>query len=77
MKKLHSPVDIEVLLHCYYRAAGPEQESQSQRESLVKWIKLGCVDPNEPHTITDKGGALVQMILATPLPVSKWSDPRE
>lgn len=75
-------ITIEVLLHYYYSpvswiAAG-KQDAPAQQEAhrnLIAHAAITDASKGAP-TITEKGRAWVENILATPPPVAVWVDPR-
>ncbi|MGA0610039.1 hypothetical protein [Caldimonas sp. KR1-144] len=81
--KTWTPVQIEVLLACYYNREGNNglRDSQSVRSARGMLRDLGLVEPLVPTDFiwktTPKGDALVKMLMSTPLPVERFVDPRE
>lgn len=78
-----SPLHIHLLLH-YYALAEPPNQRYCNRDAEKDYTDslVGCglieFDVASPagYTTTERGMAYVRMICNTPLPVSKWIDPR-
>lgn len=70
---LWSPLEIETLLKAHYSYV----DHTSNCEEL---INEGLLEKNTSfknvYNLSPKGEALVKMILNTPMPVLKWTDPR-
>ncbi len=76
---LNCPTDIEVLLHCHMiPAAHPRRAAPAVAEAIEEFVKRGLIIANPPHgyRTTDKGDALIDMLLLTPEPDQVWADPR-
>ena len=88
-----SPLEIQLLLHCY-ACIGPwdnvSNGSPAHDEAISKFLVLGIVEPsskadenqmlvglsNSVYNCTDRGRALVTMLLNTPAPEARYIDPR-
>lgn len=72
-------MSLEVLLH-YYKGSEVNSEiiGSASYEQSLQWLKntmlLQCLntDLEPPLQITEKGIALIQIILKTKMPVQKW-----
>lgn len=72
-----TPLEIRFLLHCYY---SPEPFREGGQAFPSGWaLESGLVQhPQETpdvYPLTDRGQALVNVWLATPLPVQAWVNP--
>lgn len=85
LNEVWSPVELEVLLRCYYSAEERNgiKLTQASAAALQRLSALGLITPSEAQpaelgifTVTKRGLALVLMLLATPAPVEGWFDPR-
>lgn len=76
-----SPAVLSVLIHCH-ALVEPLPES-AVHGGTVKWfLEEGIIEPcprdrSCGYTTTERGRKWLDMILATPMPVSRWIDPRE
>jgi hypothetical protein len=70
---LWSPLEIEMLLKAYYSGVGV---SHNLGKELVSEGLLEKDMENNIYNLSPKGEALVKMVLNTPMPVLKWTDPR-
>ena len=73
------PLEINILMHIHAVAEPYWNPSQASEEYIAKFIGQGIVLKSDVagsgYTLTDKGYALVCMILSTPMPM--WADPRK
>lgn len=74
-----TPLELEVLLHCYYRPERhPELDhSQAVSNAFYRFAAEGIIRAHIEHdhyVLTGKGRAWVQMILSTPQPRQAWID---
>lgn len=75
-----TPVEIEVLLHCYYspepipRLNVPAVSSAVQKLHNLKLIEITT---DSTYTATSRGRAMVELIKAVPIPIQKtvWVHP--
>jgi len=74
-----TPYEIRLLLHIY-AIAEPLRECQILGETVVKFVNLGLIEPDDrggsDWKTTELGTAFVTMICLTPLPKMQWVDPR-
>jgi hypothetical protein len=73
-----TPVEIIVLLHCYFSAEPRNglSHSLSHQGALDHWLRAGCIERDtgatfEAYHTTPRGDALVRMLKAVPLPVEE------
>ncbi len=70
---LWSPLEIEMLLRAHYSSVvvghnlGKELVAEGLLEKDIE---------NNVYNLSPKGEAFVKMVLNTPMPVLKWTDPR-
>lgn len=78
-----TPLEINVLLHIHCVAEPIENlgsHSSAQRDA-VTWFKTeGLIQSDTEsgcaYSLTDRGRAYVQFLMAMPLPVAKWTIPQ-
>jgi hypothetical protein len=80
MEMLHSPSDIEVILH--YNVSSlphPRFDAAAVHEAVVKFISAGLMTINQSsgsgYAVTQRGQAFVHMLCSTPYPESAWVHP--
>lgn len=77
----HSPLEIELLFHCYVSPERfPRIGAPAVVEALLRFKVDGILQNRGPDTdllfeVTEKGKAWIEMILSTPYPVSVWMSP--
>jgi hypothetical protein len=76
------PAELRILLHFHTSAEShPQRETEWFKELVAKWSEDGIVQRYQTHGsichLTERGTHWVDMILNTPMPVSKWVDPRD
>jgi len=78
MKTIGKPINIEVLLHCYYRSDAIPKSPATQSaiydllaEEAIRETSAIC-----SYTTTLKGDAWVKALMATPPPKLVFIDPR-
>lgn len=71
-------VDLEVFIHYVMTGeVAPRCNAPSVREATNKLLRMGLVVCNDGgYSITARGDKFAEMLLATPLPVQEWKDPR-
>lgn len=71
-----TPVQIETLLHIYYRCESlpNTQAVKDAVEVLIHFLLITTDVDKCGYKCTDRGHAFVEMLKATPLP--EWKDPR-
>jgi hypothetical protein len=84
-RTLHSPLKIEILLKAHYHpkyminrcnSAEVDVASQLLKDHIL--VRFAEHDSDADQlTLTEKGKALVDMILNTPYPIPYWADPRD
>jgi hypothetical protein len=82
-----TPNDLDVLIH-YHVSVEPHPHSTSPavKDTTLRYVKDGVfkerVIPGSAafttsqYSLTEKGKAFLQLILATPYPMPTWTDPR-
>lgn len=76
-----TPVQIEVILHYRYSPnhfnhGGDSQMSRAHREAHQFWeANEMMTETTESWSLTDKGRAYVEELMAVPLPVAVWTFP--
>ena len=76
-----SPVKIEILFRFYTRPDAMEKMGEVCRSpdgfiSELANVGLLGTDDAGKYQLSDRGKAYIDMLLAVPLPVRKWVDPR-
>lgn len=83
-----TPLHLEILLHAYAMAFPYTIKTETRREFIASLMHEGLLEPAQLDTlnqigvgsilltITERGKAYVGMLLATPLPVGAFVDPR-
>ena len=74
-----TPLELEVLLHIYYSPEiNPLMESMAGSAALRRFAEENTIflDPEGTYRLTEKGDTFVKMLLATPIPIQQWIDPR-
>lgn len=74
-----SPAHLKVLLHIYTTNQKHAAADESWFKDLIgQWERSGIVSQKDDGRLdcTEKGNAWVDSILATPLPIQMWLDPR-
>jgi len=70
-----TPVQIEVLVNCYYRCDVDENISQSFREAVCNFLAKGVIEehplPECTYRTTKKGDAWVQVLCKVQCPEEK------
>lgn len=86
-----TPSALEVLLHFHsIPEPHPRATAPAVMEAIAGFVQLEILDPLPPapgapcpprycgcHVLTPKGRFWLDMILATPMPVVRYADPRE
>ena len=78
MKTPLSPLDIEILLHCYYDCAAVSQAAdRATVEAVEMFMRSGMLgradDLSVALFLTDRGNAMVKALCETPEPATKES----
>jgi len=70
--------DLEVLFHyrCCPTVAWPYGETPAHGTTVSKLVEAGLMDRADFPAVTERGLAFIDMLLATPVPVQKFVDPR-
>lgn len=74
-----SPYEIEIMIHHYgSRAPFPRSEAPAYSGTVTRLVQAGLLESvNEsPYRATELGRGLVELWMATPVPVVKFIDPR-
>ena len=73
-----SPTGLKVLLHLFTVSSPYPQNRETWFDNLMtQWTEDGIVRAKgDTYELTHKGCAWMEMILATPMPVERWCDPR-
>jgi hypothetical protein len=72
---LHTPNDIEVLLHHHYSPdPHPRRDAPAVMGSINKFRRAGIFTDQVQPTLTEKGTAWVNMICNTPYPRQVYVD---
>lgn len=73
-----TPYQMEIIMHHYVsKAIFPRATAPLYSETLSELLQIGVIDYEDGIPIvTQKGAALVDMWLQTPLPHMRWADPR-
>jgi len=79
---IHTPNDLEVLLHYYVSPTPhPRLTASAVQESISRFLTNGILEKSDVwdsgYTVTNRGKAWLEMLLATPYPVYVWADPRD
>lgn len=72
------PGQISLLLHYHFSPAEPDRNNMT-REWTDHFLSNDLIERREDgmgYTTTERGRAFVEMLCNTPLPISKWVDPR-
>ena len=76
---MHSPSDLEVLLHCNYSPEPhPRQAANAVQSALHKFLENGlieCAITKGAYNTTARGKAYIQMLCTTPYPEQCWVNP--
>lgn len=73
-----TPLHLEILVYANGMADDlPNADSIAVREYRAELRRSGILDNQSPPRLTPKGQAWLGMILATPMPVHRWADPRK
>jgi hypothetical protein len=80
---MKSPLEISIAIHYATHANAFEPRTELSDEITVQFVHddiLERHDRDQPYTsdyrATERGQAWLDLICATPYPVSKWIDPR-
>lgn len=80
MKTLRCPAGIEALLWYHCRCEPYDYPSGVHDEYTALLLEQGCIEKSESsgsgYRTTAKGSFMVDMICATPFPISVFQDPR-
>jgi predicted alpha-1,6-mannanase (GH76 family) len=89
MNKIWTPHNLQFLLDAYsltyLKDFSMRIDSEAARQTVRKMIQLELITTddvawgectNSPFRVTNKGHALIHMLLSTPLPEQAWVDPR-
>ncbi len=71
-----TPLNIEVLLHCYTsRAIFSRADAPAVQETIDLFLKENLIEASEDYySTTERGAALVWLLCSTPLPEQRWVD---
>jgi len=77
-----TPCHLEILMHYYVSPTVYPQHDAPAVIEYTQWLVDNGVleshlDGESGYEVTEKGKAWIDLILATPMPVMKWCDPRE
>lgn len=78
-----TPLQINMLLHFYGRAAPWTEWHSAQKEAFDYFVGEQLIEPNDkggwnldaPFKLTERGVAYVRFLCALPLPVANWTIP--
>ncbi len=78
-----TPLEIEILLHYYTRAAGDYRDgdfSAPAVKDVIDWFKGSLLEDNPDdagtaYRITDRGRAYIEALTDVQLPIQKWVMP--
>ena len=74
-----TPYEIDVILHHHVTSdPHPVNHTLHYAGTIKKFLDIGLFERDENGVVrtTEMAHALIDMWLATPLPISKWVDPR-
>ena len=76
VKRNWNPVEIKILLDCYYQSGPIFIHTPAEGEAIQQLVNLNLIISvgDSVMKITDKGIAFVNLILSLELPIEVWVD---
>lgn len=81
---INSPVNLEILLHCYYSPEPPPRYNAPAtkegvlyllNQDMIKITGYVAAESKDIYGTTEKGEFFIKHLMTVPFPISTWSIP--